>query len=68
MEHGGWGQLTAKINFLKGRAMNRIHSIIALTVLAACALPTLAADLTAQQVKQILSTSKRESGAALARE
>jgi uncharacterized protein YjbI with pentapeptide repeats len=46
--------------------MNRINSIIALTVLATSALPTLAADLTAEQVKQILSTLERESSAALA--
>ena len=65
---GDGGRLTANINFLKGPAMNRFNSIIALTVLAAWAWPTLAVDLTAEQVKQILSTLGRESSAALARE
>jgi len=46
--------------------MNRINSIAALMVFATSALPALAADLTAEQVKQILSTSERQSTAALA--
>ena len=42
--------------------MNRINSIIALTVLATSALPTLAADLTAEQVEKLDSfTLERES-------
>src|SRR5258706_2779770 len=58
--------LAAPLPLLKDRNMNRINSTFALTALATCALPTLAADLTAEQIKQIRSTPERESSAALA--